>query len=104
MRFIRAGLNQRERKIISLRTREALQRKREKGERIGGRPAYGWMVQDGKLVPDPAEQTAITRMKELKGKGYSVSEILQALKEERICTRKGTLFTKTQVLRILKAA
>ncbi len=65
MRFIRAGLNQRERKLIALRTRQALERKREKGERVGGRPRYGWRVVNGALVPDPEEQRAIDRMKSL---------------------------------------
>lgn len=41
MSFIRVGPNQRERKVIALRTRQALQRKREKGERIGGRRSMG---------------------------------------------------------------
>jgi len=44
--YIRAGLNQRERKLISLRTKAALQRKKAKGERLG-RPRYGWTVKDG---------------------------------------------------------
>jgi len=104
MRFIRAGLNQRERKLISLRTRQALARKKEKGERIGGRPRYGWQVVDGKLIPEPEEQRAIRRMQELKGQGYSTREIVEALKREGIRTRKGTWFNQTQVVRVLKAA
>jgi site-specific DNA recombinase len=84
MRFIRAGLNQRERKLISLRTRQALQKKREKGERIGGRPAYGWMIVEGQLLRNQQEQHVIRRMKALR--------------------RKGTAFTQTQVVRILRAA
>ena len=72
MRFIRAGLNQRERKVISLRTRAALQRKKQKGERLG-RPRYGWRFENGQLHPVPAEQEAIARMKALKEKGYSTS-------------------------------
>lgn len=102
--FIRAGLNQRERKLISLRTRTALQRKRERGERIGGRPRYGWTVENGELVPEPREQEAVFRMKALKAKGYSTREIVKALEDEGYRTRTGTLFTQTQVVRILKAA
>ena len=102
MRFVRAGLNQRERKLISLRTRQALQRKREKGERIGGRPCYGWRVQDGELVPEPEEQRAISRMVELRSMGYSTREIVRALAEEGICTRKGTAWSQTGVCRVLQ--
>ena len=104
MSFIRAGLNQRERKLIALRTRQALQRKREKGERIGGRPRYGYMVVDGVIVPEPKEQEAIARMRTLQAKGYTTREVVKALKEEGIRTRKGTAFTQTQVVRILRAA
>lgn len=104
MSFIRAGLNQRERKLIGLRTRQALQRKRERGERIGGRPRYGWQVVTGELVPAAGEQEAISRMKALVRKGCSTREIVNALREEGITTRKGTPMTKTQVIRILSAA
>lgn len=104
MRFIRAGLNQRERQLIGFRTRQALQRKKEKGERIGGRPAYGWRVVAGQLVPDPLEQATIARTKALQTKGFSTREIVKALETERLYTRQGTPFQKTQVIRILRAA
>lgn len=104
MRFIRAGLNQRERKLIALRTRQALQRKRERGERIGGRPKYGWTLIDGELVPEPNEQEAIARMKALQAKGFTTRQIVRSLKEDGIKTRKGTCFTQTQICRILRAA
>jgi site-specific DNA recombinase len=102
--FIRAGLNQRERKLISLRTKAALDRKREKGERIGGRPAYGWKVANGEMVPDDQEQYAIARMKALQAKGFTTREIVEALKQEGVRTRKGTWFNQTQVVRILQKA
>jgi len=104
MSYIRAGLNQRERKLIALRTRQALQRKREMGERVGGRPRYGWTVINGALVPDLLEQEAIARARNLQAKGYSTREIVGALEQEGIRTRKGTAFTQTQVCRILRAA
>ena len=88
--YIRAGLNQRERKLISLRTRQALARKKEKGERCGGRPRYGWKVEKRELVREPVEQEAIRRM--------------TALKREGIRDRKGGLFNQTQVCRIMRAA
>jgi site-specific DNA recombinase len=104
MRFIRAGLNQRERKLISLRTRQALSRLRDKGKRIGGRPAYGWHVVNGELVLEPSEQRAISRMKELQAMGYTTRGIVKALREEGYRTRKGTCFNQTQVLRVLRKA
>jgi site-specific DNA recombinase len=104
MRFIRAGLNQRERKMISLRTRQALQRKREKGERIGGQARYGWQVVNGELIEHPEEQAAIARMIALKEKGFSQREIVKALEAEGVRTRKGTVFSQTQISRMLRVA
>lgn len=104
MSFIRAGLNQRERKLISMRTKQALNRNREKGERIGGRPAYVWQVMNGEMVPEPLEQEAIRRMKALETKGFSIREITKALKDEGITNRKGRPFAQTQIFRILKVA
>lgn len=104
MSFIRAGLNQRERKLTAVRTRHALQMKRERGERIGGRPKYGWRVVNHELVPDPDEQEVLDRMRNLQTKGYSTREIVQELTKDGITTRKGTTWTQTQVVRVLKAA
>jgi len=104
MSYIRAGLNQRERKLISLRTRQALSRKRELGQRVGGRPRYGWQVISGEMVKEPSEQEAIFRMKELMAKGYSTREIVKQLVLDGIKTRAGGYFTQTQIVRILKAA
>lgn len=103
MRYIRAGLNQRERKVIAMRTRYALARKRERGERIGGRPRYGWMVVNGELVPEPREREAISRAKALHEKGYSSREIIKALAAEGYQTRKGTTFSQTQIIKFLAA-
>jgi len=104
MRYIRAGLNQRERQLIALRTRQALQRKREKGERIGGAPRFGYQVVNGVLIENPSEQATVRRMLALRAKGFSEREIVKALAAENIRTRKGTPFVRNQVARILKAA
>jgi len=103
MRFIRAGLNQRERKVIAMRTKTALAHKKTKGEPVGRAP-YGWTYQDGKLVSVPEEQEVISRMVSLKAKGYSTRQIVESLKADGTTTRKGTAFSQTQVMRILKAA
>lgn len=100
--FIRAGLNQRERKLVSLRTRAALQRKRQKGEPVG-RARYGWMYEGGRLVQVPSEQDNIARMVALAGKGYSTREIVRTLQADGARTRTGKPFNQTQVMRILHA-
>ncbi len=103
MRFIRAGLNQRERKVISMRTKRALNRKRERGEKIGGQPRYGWKVINGELIPNPDEQAMTARIKDLKATGTSLRRIAETVTAEGARTRKGTAFTATQVHRIARS-
>ncbi|AFM26027.1 recombinase family protein [Desulfomonile tiedjei] len=102
MRYLRAGLNSRERRIISLRTRAALQRKRERGERIGGRPKYGWKVSNGKLVKDAQEQRVILQIKILREREFSVRAIRDVLCDMGTLTRIGTPFSQSQIVRILQ--
>ncbi len=104
MGYIRAGLNQRERKLIAYRTKQAWQRKREKGERLGGRVHYGLNVTNRELVIDPDEQKAVALVKNLKAQGFTTRAIVRVLDQENIRTRKGTAFGQTQVVRILKVA
>ena len=102
MQYIRAGLNQRERKLISLRTKQALARKKEKGERIGGQPKYGWKVVDKELIPEDHEQGIIKRIVKLRDLGLSFRKIESKITEEGLVTRKGTTFSFIQIARILK--
>lgn len=101
--FIRAGLNQRERKVIGIRTKAALQRKKDKGERLG-RPRYGWKVVAGELVEDVEQQAIIRRVRALREKGFSFERITKALAVEGITNPKNKPFATTAIVRILKAA
>lgn len=70
---ITASLAQMERDQISERTKDALQGKKARGERIGSVP-YGYQLDpDGiHLIENPREQEAINLIHELKDKGYSL--------------------------------
>lgn len=87
---IHAILNQRERDIISERTKAALAFKKSKGERVGTLP-FGYTVgPDGKqLVPEPSEQKVLALLGELKAKGYSYRRIASELNEQGYRTRRG---------------
>lgn len=104
MAYLRGGLNQRERMIISLRTKAALNRKREKGERIGGGIKYGQSVKNGQIVQNASEMLIVKRTRELRGLGYSIRKIAETLNMEGYKPRRGTMFHKTVVANILKAA
>jgi len=77
---VMASLAQMERDLISERTRDALQRKISRNERVGQIP-YGWTLSsDGKtLALNKKEQKAIALIRDLHGKGYSYRAICREL-------------------------
>jgi site-specific DNA recombinase len=105
MRFLRAGLNQRERKLISLRTKRALQEKRERGERVGGPAPFGYRLgKDKKIHEDKKEQEVIRAILVLKQQGYSNWKVGKLLSHNGIKNRKGNPFHHEQIKRICARA
>lgn len=100
---LKAGLAQRERKLIGERTAFALRRKRERREFCGGQPPFGFQAVEGKLVPDMVEQRVVKDIRTLRNRGYSIRRIVRRLGEKGYVNRKGRPFTKTAVERIVKA-
>jgi len=98
---LKMGLAQRERKLVGERTKAALDRKREKGEFCGGEPPYGYRSEGGILIADLEEQKVISKIRRLRKKGYSIRRIVATLQEDGHLNRRGKLFQKTQVERIL---
>ena len=95
-----------EREIISERTREALQFKKSKGERISGAIPYGWNLgADGiHLAECPAEQTIIATARGLRAAGLSQRKVVAALAKRGLCNRKGNGFALVHVQKMLKQA
>jgi DNA invertase Pin-like site-specific DNA recombinase len=48
----------------------------------GGSPAFGYRVEDGQLVANPAEQAVLVRIAELRAQGATFREIARALDAE----------------------
>jgi site-specific DNA recombinase len=101
MTTLKLSLAARERKLVGERTKSALDRKRERGEFCGGEAPYGFQNVNGTLVEDLAEQKVIRRIVSLRKKGYSIRRIVSTLAEDGYLNRRGKLFQKTQVERIL---
>jgi site-specific DNA recombinase len=91
-----------EREVIGERTRESLQYKIRKGERVG-KTRYGYNLDDdGKtLIPNEDEQFGIETMKVLRDNGHSLRSIAEILNERGIRTKEGRPWRHTAVERIL---
>lgn len=104
MAYIRAGLNERERELHSMRLKRALAKRREKGQTLGHQARYGFKMINGKIVPNAEEQTLVNRIYKLKSAGHSLRSIAEVLTTEGFKTRKGSCFSHRQVHLILNAA
>ena len=75
IRQILGAVNEYERGMIRLRLRRGRQRKAERGEYAGGRPAFGYAAIAGELVPAPEEQAVIIEARKLRASGASIRAI-----------------------------
>lgn len=93
-----------ERELTAERTAAALHHKRAKGERTGGIP-FGWVDEDGRLTPVPAEQAVLERIKACREAGFSYRGIAAELTAAGVVTKRGkAVWTHTAVVSILKRA
>ena len=102
MLTLKAGFAQLERKKIGERTKFALDRKRQLGERISLNAPYGNMFVDGKVVDNPEEQRTIVRIHKLHAQGRSVRGIALELTRRKIFNRQNRPFGIPSIHRILK--
>lgn len=103
-----AGL---ERRLIVKRLRDGRKAKAARGGHVDGPAPYGWRTDrsnpdnpHGKLVPVPAEQRALAKMRSLHDQGVPTREIARVLDIEEHPTRHGGSWTHGTVARILKRA
>ena len=102
MLTMKAGFAQLERKKIAERTKFAMDRKRQLGERISLNAPYGRMFVDGKVVDNPDEQRVIRKVLDLHSKGDSLRSIAKKLASRKIFNRNNEPFAVTSIHRILK--
>jgi site-specific DNA recombinase len=92
-----------ERESTRQRTRNALNVKRLRNERIGTIPYGSKIARDGiKLLPNAKEIEVIRKVKRLRRSGNSYRDIVDRLNSARVTTRTGAPWGKTQIVRILK--
>lgn len=100
-----AGL---ERRMIAKRLRDGRRAKAAAGGHATGSPPYGWKSAkrspsnpNGALVPVPAEQAALRRMRELRAGGASTHQIADVLTTEGHPTKRGGRWSSATVAHIL---
>lgn len=106
-----------ERRIIGMRTRLALRKKKEKGERTGTIPfgykldtsnlrtlhieGVGTLQKAYKIVPCESEQKTITLIAELYNEGHSFTEMERILESTGHRNRRGNPISSTQIFRVV---
>jgi DNA invertase Pin-like site-specific DNA recombinase len=89
IRQVLGAVSEYERSMISLRLRAGRAKKADHGGFAYGAPPYGYQAIDGDLVPYPAEQATLTRIRELRDAGDSYRHIAAALNADGIRPRRG---------------
>ena len=97
---IMTAVSQWEREAIGERTRDAMGHKRRQRERVGN-IAYGYrLAPDGvHLEPDATEQTALSRIRELRA-SHTLREIARDLNERGLRTRRASQWRHEYVKRV----
>jgi DNA invertase Pin-like site-specific DNA recombinase len=105
MRRVLDAVAQFERSLIRLRIRSALEVKRRRGEKLGGRVPYGYrLARDRRrLEPYQPEQRVIDRAKALRASGMPLRSVARALEEEGHMPRSGRKWHQQSILRITAA-
>jgi site-specific DNA recombinase len=96
-------MSQWERETTGERTRDALAHKKANGEHCGGNLPYGFSLQNGKLVPNEAEQLVISAILDFKAAGLSDRGIAAELDRAGLAPRKAKKWGHEQIRRILAA-
>lgn len=102
VRTILGAISEYDREMITDRLAAARKAKAARGGYAHGALPYGYRSRGGKLVPVPAEQRALSLMRQLDGQGASTRAIADALTAEGHPTKRGGKWCAATVARILK--
>ncbi len=92
-----------ERDLTRVRIKAALAAKKQRGERAGSL-RFGFIVgPDRKLMIDPDKQAHIDKIRELRAKGYIVSDIINELNSTGLLNRKNKKWTNDSLPRAMRA-
>lgn len=90
-----------DRRMVVKKLRDGRRSKARKGQHAVGPAPYGWKSASGELLPVPAEQRALERMRELAAEGLRHADIAERLQAEGHPTKRGGAWSQPVVSRIL---
>jgi len=91
------------RAAVSAAMKAVFAEKRRLGKFCGGHVPYGYRrTDDDYLVPDPAEQAVLTRIRELRATGVTYQTIADVLNVDGFKTRNGKPFEMWRVFHFAK--
>lgn len=90
-----SGVAECEKALIGTRTKEALDHKRQQGQRISKDPPLGFKFQDGMVVEDPQEQAVLHKVRSLRDAGYSWGRIANGLNQKGTKARGKKWYAQT---------
>ena len=91
-----------ERSSISERVENGMKRKAKDGKTPGGKPAYGYKMEEGYLFPVPEEAKVVRLVFDMYLGGYGYDRITAYLNSHLIPTKYNAKWTPMQIKRILK--
>ena len=93
-----------ERDQISERTKTAMAHMRRQGRRVSRHIPFGFALADGgtMLVPHPAEQQAMVRIRALRLEGLSLRQIAERLTQSNVRTKTGRPWAAKVIQALLK--
>lgn len=97
-----ASMAEIERQNIKMRTSGGRKQKASKGGYSGGKAPYGYSVSNHSLTINPSEAEVVRNVYALRESGYKMKDIAFTLNANGKRTRKGSLFTISQVQNILE--
>jgi len=102
---IMAAAAELERNLINERCNEGRKARRAEGRRIGEVPFGYTLAEDGKtLLQNPQEQEALSLIRSMKAKGFTLRQIAGELNSRGYKAKKGGIWTFGQVQSILRRA
>ncbi|VBA45619.1 hypothetical protein LAUMK191_00421 [Mycobacterium attenuatum] len=102
VRVIMGAISEYDREMTVDRLAAGRAAKAARGGHAHGALPYGYRSASGKLVPVPAEQAALSKMKALSAQGVSTREIARVLTADGHPTKRGGTWCAATVARILK--